>query len=277
MIGIVVVSHSRPLAEAAVALATTTVAAGRRPAIAVAAGVTTEGAGAGDGVAYGTDALAVAEAIAAADSPDGVLVLTDIGSSVLSAQLAVEFLDEDAAARVLLCSAPLVEGLIAAVVTAAGGAPLDVVAAQARAGLRAKQELLGDTALDGGTALDAVPLDTAASALPAALNITLISPVGWHLRPAARLVALVQAYDAEVTIADLARDGEPVDAASLTDLLLLDAVRGDTLRVAATGPQAGEVVDAIGRLAATGFGDLESSPAPRPLDDEADGRVDDGG
>lgn len=271
MIGIVVVSHSRPLAEAAVALATTMVPDGKGPSVAVAAGVVAEGA-----EAYGTDAAAVAEAITAADSPDGVLVVMDIGSSVLSAQLAVEFLAPEVTARVRLCSAPLVEGLVAAVVTAAGGAPLDAVAAQAQAGLRAKQELLGDpvpeappaTSERAAEAPAAPPRDTqpptarpAPSRPPAeqaaALNITLISPVGWHLRPAARLVALVQAYDAEVSIADLARGGAPVDAASLTDLLMLDAVRGDTLRVTATGPQAGEVVEAIGRLAATGFGDLD--------------------
>ncbi|WOP19344.1 HPr family phosphocarrier protein [Raineyella sp. LH-20] len=252
-----VVSHSRRLAEAAVALATTTVPSAARPVIAVAAGITgRDGTG-----AYGTDAAAVAEAIGTADSPDGVLVLMDIGSSVLSAQLAVEFLDEDLAARVGLCSAPVVEGLIAAVVTASGGAPLGAVAAEARAGLRAKEELIGDTGPAGAPpGSTGSPLPTAGTAPTAptiaTLEVALTSPAGWHLRPAARLAGLVQEYDAEVSIADPARGSGPVDAASLTDLLLLDAANGDRLRVTATGPRAGDAIGAIARLAATGFGDL---------------------
>ncbi|HEY0473638.1 MAG TPA: phosphoenolpyruvate--protein phosphotransferase, partial [Kribbella sp.] len=80
MIGIVVVSHSRALATAAVELAAEMVTEGDRPVIAVAAGL--------DETTFGTDAAAVAEAIGTADSPDGVLVLLDLGSAVLSAELA---------------------------------------------------------------------------------------------------------------------------------------------------------------------------------------------
>ncbi len=78
MIGIVVVSHSHALATAAVGMATEMVADGKRPVIALAAGL--------DETTFGTDAVAVSEAIAAAESADGVLVLVDLGSAVLSAE-----------------------------------------------------------------------------------------------------------------------------------------------------------------------------------------------
>ncbi|WP_222194529.1 dihydroxyacetone kinase phosphoryl donor subunit DhaM [Modestobacter italicus] len=133
-VGIVVVSHSRPLAEAAVELARQMLPGSTVP-IEVAAGT--------DDGGLGTDAVAVSAAITAADSGDGVLVLMDLGSAVMSAETALELLDEDVRARVLLSPAPLVEGLVGAAVVAAGGADRDRVAAEALRGLAPKQAHLG--------------------------------------------------------------------------------------------------------------------------------------
>jgi phosphocarrier protein FPr len=129
-VGLVVVSHSRPLADAAVELARQMLP-GREQAIEVAAG--TEDGG------LGTDAVAISAAITAADSGDGVVVLMDLGSAVMSAETALEFLDDDLRARVVLSPAPLVEGLVGAAVVAAGGGDRDRVAAEAALGLAPKQ------------------------------------------------------------------------------------------------------------------------------------------
>jgi len=132
MIGIVVVSHSRRLADAAIDLARQMVRGGD-PVVAVAAGDAEGG--------LGTDAAAVAAAIEEAASPEGVLVLMDLGSAVMSAQLAIELAAPSY--PVHLSSGPLVEGLVVALVRAAGGADLATVAAEAEAGLLPKQTLLG--------------------------------------------------------------------------------------------------------------------------------------
>lgn len=134
MVGIVVVSHSRALADAAIALAGEMVSAVDGPAIRAAAGL--------DESTLGTDASAVAEAILGVDGPDGVLVLMDLGSAVMSAELALELLDPQVAGRVRLSAAPLVEGLVAAAVMASAGADLDTVAREAQQGLGAKQHHL---------------------------------------------------------------------------------------------------------------------------------------
>ena len=133
-VGLVVVSHSRPLAEAAVTLARQMLP-GTDLAIEVAAGT--------DDGGLGTDAVAVSAAMTAADAGDGVVVLMDLGSAVMSAEMALELLDDDVRSRVLLSPAPLVEGLIGAVVVAAGGADRDRVAAEALRGLAPKQAHLG--------------------------------------------------------------------------------------------------------------------------------------
>ncbi len=133
MIGIVVVSHSRSLATAAVALAGEMLYE-QALRIEIAAGL--------DETTFGTDAVAVADAITAADSGDGVLVLMDLGSAVLSAELALDLLETEH--RVRLCAAPIVEGLVSAVVSAAGGAGLDEVVDEANNALLGKRTQLGE-------------------------------------------------------------------------------------------------------------------------------------
>jgi phosphocarrier protein FPr len=239
MIGIVVVSHSRALAEAAVGLASEMVAEGDRPVIVVAAGL--------DETTFGTDAAAVAEAIGAADSPDGVLVLLDLGSAVLSAELALEFVDPEVAERVKLSSAPLVEGLVAAVVTASTGATLDAVLAEASRGLAGKQDHLGD----------AVVSDAPAEATPDAFTEVAVSNEhGLHARPAAKVVGVAQRFDARVTLTNLTTGKGPVNAGSLSMVATLNAQQGHLLRIGASGPDANAAVAALGALADRGFDDL---------------------
>jgi len=131
---VVVVSHSRPLADAAVALARQMLP-GTEVAVEVAAGT--------DDGGLGTDAVAISAAITAADSGDGVVVLMDLGSAVMSAETALEFLDDEVRDRVVLSPGPLVEGLVGAVVVASGGADRERVAAEALRGLAPKQAHLG--------------------------------------------------------------------------------------------------------------------------------------
>lgn len=241
MIGIVVVSHSRPLAEAAVALALTCGTAGGDLRVAVAAGVQ-------DGAELGTDAAAVAQAIASLDSPDGVLVLMDLGSAVLSAQLAVELLDGMTVGPVRLSPAPLVEGLVAAAACAAAGADLDTVAVQALNALAGKQELLGVPDPGPATRPPARPVNGRLTR-----DVPVNDPIGLHLRSASALAALVSAYDAQVRVAVAGGRG-PVAGDSLTDLLTLGAQPGAVLHLEARGPEAAEVLEAVAELAAGGFG-----------------------
>jgi phosphoenolpyruvate---glycerone phosphotransferase subunit DhaM len=120
-VGLVVVSHSAKIAEGVVELA------GQ-----MAGEVRIRAAGGTDG-GIGTDATLIAEAIAAADEGDGVLVLVDLGSAVLSAQLAIdELVDQEVRGRVRISDAPVVEGTVVAAVQASTGSSLDEVDQAAR-------------------------------------------------------------------------------------------------------------------------------------------------
>ncbi|MFM8944636.1 MAG: dihydroxyacetone kinase phosphoryl donor subunit DhaM, partial [Actinomycetota bacterium] len=132
MVSLVLVSHSRSVAEGAAELA-------RQMG---GAEVTILPAGGLDDGAIGTDAVRVADAIRAAMSPEGVVVLMDLGSAVLSTELALDLLEEGRD-RVRLTAAPLVEGAVAAAVAARAGGSLDDVIAEATGGLAGKEAHLG--------------------------------------------------------------------------------------------------------------------------------------
>lgn len=238
MIGIVVVSHSRALAEAAVELASQMAPDG---------GPTVVFAGGAAG-GLGTDATEVAEALSAAASPDGVLVLMDLGSAIMSAELAVELAGLDDVA-VRLSAAPVVEGLVAAVVRAAGGADLDTVAREAEQALRPKREALGGPAPEGQQNQESVAPDPDG----ASIVLTLVNPVGLHARPAAQLAAALGQLDAEVVVSS---HGRHADGASSLEMLTLGAGKGDEITVSATGAEAQRALDTTREMVVKGFGEL---------------------
>ncbi len=131
MIGIVIISHSAKLAAGVKELAQQMVQTS--VPIAIAAGIDDPEN------PFGTDVLQVQAAIESVYSDAGVVVLMDLGSAVLSAEMALEFLDQDQKPKVRLCEAPLVEGAIAAVVQAAAGGDMDQGIAEARSAF------IGDT------------------------------------------------------------------------------------------------------------------------------------
>jgi dihydroxyacetone kinase phosphotransfer subunit len=101
---------------------------------------------AGDGVAVaiaggtedgrlGTSAPLIADALRSTldASPEGVLVLFDLGSAALSLELALEGLDPSDRDRTRISEAPLVEGAVLAAVQASVGASLAEVEAAAAA------------------------------------------------------------------------------------------------------------------------------------------------
>lgn len=248
MVGIVVVAHSRALARAAVALAKEMVH-GKGVTIRVAAGL--------DERTLGTDAVQIMEAITSADDGDGVVVLMDLGSAVLSAELALDLLEDDARGRVVLCPAPLVEGLVVAAVAAASGAGRAEVNSEAAAALAGKQAHL--VTLDEQRS-PADPDDVGTAGPPAVQLVqtfTVSNPHGLHARPAALLVQAVRSYDARVELVNLTTGVGPVPASSLSKVATLGALRGHEVQVAASGAQAREALEQILALARRGFDELE--------------------
>ena len=239
MIGIVVVSHSRRLADAAVELAMQMVR-GTPPPLEVAAGL--------DGHVLGTDAARVKEAIDLVASPDGVLIIMDLGSAVLSAELAVELRGDTGDCPIVLSDCPIVEGLVAAVVLAAAGASLAEVAADASRAGQIKTTLLG---IDTPVARE----QGVAAGRAATIELTLQNEHGLHARPAARFVETVRRFDADVTVRNLTRDGPTTSGRSVSALSTLGVPRGEQIEVSASGRQAREALAAVAALVRRNFGE----------------------
>ena len=116
----------------------------------------------------------------------------DLGSAVLSAELALEFAG-DVGGEVRLSSAPIVEGLLAAFVRAAGGATLDEVDQEARGCARRQ----GEPARTSEACC--VGRDRPRQPTSGALEerFVLPNPEGLHARPASLIVTALGGLDAK--------------------------------------------------------------------------------
>jgi phosphocarrier protein FPr len=239
MVGLVLVSHSNALARAAADLVRQ-VTTRDIPVSAVG------GVGA-DRMAFGTNAEDIIAAIESVYSADGVLVLMDLGSAILSAETAVELLSDTMKPGIQICEAPLVEGAVAAGVQISLGAELATVRREATQALIPKiRHLSGsDESQTEALAPEPVPLQPAAGPQ---IILTVNTLHGLHARPAARLVQTAAAFDARIRVKKQGSSRNPVLATSLNSLATLGVNRGDRIVVSAAGAEAQEALDALARL-----------------------------
>lgn len=218
MLGLLLVSHSRAVAEAAVDLIRRTVS----DALPIAAA-----GGVGETHAeIGTDALDIQQAIESVAQPDGVLVLMDMGSAILSTEMAKDLLGDSINVR--LCSGPLVEGGIAAAVQIQAGSPVADVVAAAQRSLLPKQDQLGESVLITETVAPPVVAEET-------FESVLENVYGLHLRPVAALVKSLGADAKNVRLENLTGKRGPVVATSLVEIARLQGKKGDTIRFLLSG------------------------------------------
>jgi phosphocarrier protein FPr len=251
MIGLVIVSHSAKLAEGVCDLARQVAQGKVRIAC---AGGTADPAN-----PIGTDAFRVLEAIQSVYSEDGVLVLMDLGSAVLSAGTALDLLGEEKQARVRLCSAPLVEGAVAAASLAAAGACLAGILLEAQNALAGKAAQLGTPFEPPPPAASAQEGEPCEETL-----VNLVNPLGLHARPAARLIRMARRYRARVTLENLTRGAGPAPADGINGVLGLGAQRGHKVRIRARGPEARQALTALAEFLESGCGEKDDRFAETP-------------
>ena len=113
MVGIVIVSHSQKLAEGVIDLAAL-----------MAPETPMRAAGGMEDGGFGTSFEKINNAIEEIYADDGVVILMDLGSAVMTTEMVLEMM-EDRNIKMIDC--PIVEGAIAAAVVAAGNASMDEV------------------------------------------------------------------------------------------------------------------------------------------------------
>lgn len=241
MVNLILVSHSHTLAMGVAELAEQM---NNGCQIAVAAGMSEPEN------AIGTDAVKIMLAIEEVYSPDGVLILMDLGSAILSAETALELIDPEMAANVKLCAAPLVEGTLAAVVSASAGASLDTVAKEAEGALAAKLSQLGGESQNTNGVLDISAHQPPADALIFSWQVQ--NPNGLHARPTARLVEVLSPFSAQVW---LEKQGKWADAKSYNQLIQLQVRKNEAISFHFSGEQSQQAYQALKELAHQHFGE----------------------
>ncbi|MGQ1910145.1 phosphoenolpyruvate--protein phosphotransferase [Marinifilum sp. RC60d5] len=263
MIGLVIVSHSKMLAEGVKELA---LQMGQNKVKIEAAGGIDD-----DENPIGTDPMKIEEAIRGAYSEDGVLVLMDIGSAIMSAEIALEFLEDDIRNKVVLCEAPLVEGAIAAAAQAMSGSNLKEVINEAKNSLQAKNVLLQDEENQ-----EIIPDEKNTELETATRNLQIIVPnkLGLHARPAAKLIEIVNTFEAHALVA--VDDKKPVSASSISLVGTLGAKQGEILNFTLSGKDTDKLEKALLDFQASNFGDedkeiIDSSKTVEKVKSESEG------
>ncbi|MBM7830609.1 PTS hybrid protein [Agromyces cerinus] len=233
-VGVLFVSHSAAIAAGLVELARQMAPT----AALVAAGGTDDGR-------IGTSFDLVTAGIAEADSGRGVVVLCDLGSAILTAETALDFLDDEVRERVRIVDAPLVEGGVAAAVAAEAGDPLEVVVAAAES---ARGPATAASAGAVGERAEADAASPAAAASGYTRSIRLVNSDGLHARPAAELVKLASTFPQKVTV-------NGTDAKSLLGIMSLGLTKGAQVDITSRDLSGREAVDALAALAESGFGE----------------------
>src|SRR5690606_25038062 len=253
MAGLVIVSHSHRLAEGVVELVRQV--AGPTVPVAAAGGLDAEQAG--------TSPELILEAIRQVGEGD-VLVLMDLGSALLSAEMALEFLAPEERQRIRLVAAPLVEGAVAAAAVLAAGGDVEGAVREAREALRPKLDHLGE-APAGATTVEP------GGAEVVRVEVGWPAPAGLHARPAGQLVREAARFDARIWARNKRQPQRRASLASLNELALLDARQHDTLILEASGPQGREALEALAALVRAGFGEIDPPASPTPGGDQEAG------
>lgn len=252
MVAIVIVSHSLRLAQGIEELALQ-MSGGDVP-LAIAAGIDDPQN------PIGTDAIAIMSAIESVWSQDGVLVLMDMGSALLSTEMALELLSEEQRSAIYLLAAPVVEGAMSAVTSAAAGLSVTEIIAEVDLALCAKQQQL-------------MPSPPAGDVMPAISPVnhsgewqtfcwTICNPHGIHARPAASILKVSAQYSANIIVI---KGDKRASTRSLNELAMLGVRCGDEIIFQAEGTDASDALKAIETLAKNHFGEahlLASSEIP---------------
>lgn len=121
MVGLVIISHSPGVASGCREMALQ-MTGGDAPIVAC---------GGNRSGGLGTDPDAILAAVKSLWTPDGIVVLADLGSAVMSAEMVLDMLPGEQRERVVIADAPVVEGAILAAVEASLGKDLNEVRAAA--------------------------------------------------------------------------------------------------------------------------------------------------
>ena len=86
-------------------------------------------------------------------------------------------------------------------------------------------------------------------------TVTLHNETGLHARPARVFSKAAKSFDADITVAKMNGEADPVNAKSTLSVLTLDCHQGDEIVIVADGDDADEALDHLEELVNSGLGE----------------------
>jgi phosphocarrier protein len=86
-------------------------------------------------------------------------------------------------------------------------------------------------------------------------NIVVNHEVGLHARPAAQFVKAAQSFDAAITVANVTKDSDAVDAKSILRVLTLAVLQGNEIKITAEGEDEENALSTLLELIESNFGE----------------------
>jgi phosphoenolpyruvate---glycerone phosphotransferase subunit DhaM len=237
VIALLIISHSAAIARGVKELAQQMA---RDKVMIAAAGGTLEGE-------LGTSVDLISQALGELGAPDGVLVLVDMGSAVMSAEIALEM----SGLPNVISRAPLVEGAIVAAVEATrSDATLAEVTAAAEQALEAK----GLNATAPAAAAPVAPPAPQTAGVEA--TFTIANKAGLHMRPANLFIQTAQRFSSTIRARNLDRpERNDGNVKSMLDVMKLSVSTGQRIQVRAEGDDAQAAIAALQALVDDNFGE----------------------
>jgi phosphocarrier protein FPr len=242
MMGMVIVSHSAKLATAVVELARQMTTDSQTVALAAAGGIDDPD------YPFGTDVIKIQTAIESVYTDAGVLVLMDLGSAILSAEMALEFFPPHQRENIKLCEAPLVEGAMAAVIQASTGANIEQVIAEAKSALKGKASHLAVEDSDIKPEEQLPSHHQLPRQVSQEIQLTVNNPLGLHARPAAKFVTAAAQFASQIRVQNLSLHSQSVNAKSINEVITLGVRQGHEIRLEAVGEDAAIAIDSLQQL-----------------------------
>ncbi|WP_020004197.1 dihydroxyacetone kinase phosphoryl donor subunit DhaM [Brachyspira innocens] len=189
----------------------------------------------------GTDAVEVFNAIESVYSDDGVIIFCDLGSALISSELALSMLDEEKAKNVRMTSAPFIEGGINAAIQSSLAKNIDEVINESLESLTPKISYVKDKfdySINNNNLLEDIEFKDYIKG-----EYKILLENGFHARPVFMFINIIANSKSKVFISNKTKHKPPVSADSITKVTLLNIEYGDVMEIYAKGPDAEDVLE----------------------------------
>jgi dihydroxyacetone kinase phosphotransfer subunit len=194
---------------------------------------------------FGSDPLMIKEALERLNTPKGTLVFCDLGSSLLSVEMALEFLNEDQKKQVKISTGPLVEGSLVAAALIASGAEFSHVWKESNQALASKQKHLDD---DTTKSYHQTKDEKSIS-----FCFKIKNKHGIHARPAAQIVKITTQYTSQIFLQSISQGIRKVDGKSINQVLSLGVASGEEVIITCVGQDSQQALDSLKELIFNNF------------------------